>query len=221
MLILSESFEAILITPSSFISTFAPETSTISRITFPPDPITSRILSVAIFNVSILGAYFENSPASLIDFDISSNIWILPLFACSSAFSMISGVIPATLISICKDVMPSDVPATLKSISPKWSSSPKISVKTAYSFPSKIRPIATPATADFSGTPASIIDNEAPQTVAIDDDPLDSVISETIRIVYGKSELLGSTACNARHASFPWPISRLPGPAALPVSPTE
>ena len=35
----------------------------------------------------------------------------------------------------------------------------------------------------FSGTPASIIDSEPPQTVAIDDEPLLSVMSERTRIV--------------------------------------
>ena len=40
-----------------------------------------------------------------------------------------------------------------------------------------------PATGRFSGTPASISDSEAPHTVAIDDEPFDSVISETTRIV--------------------------------------
>jgi hypothetical protein len=35
----------------------------------------------------------------------------------------------------------------------------------------------------FSGTPASISASEAPQTVAIEDEPFDSVISETTRIV--------------------------------------
>jgi hypothetical protein len=34
-----------------------------------------------------------------------------------------------------------------------------------------------------SGTPASISDSEVPQTVAMEDEPLDSVISETTRIV--------------------------------------
>ena len=43
--------------------------------------------------------------------------------------------------------------------------------------------MATPATAAFSGTPASIIDSEPPQTEAIEDEPLDSVISDTRRIV--------------------------------------
>ena len=40
-----------------------------------------------------------------------------------------------------------------------------------------------PATGRFSGTPASISASEVPQTVAIEDEPLDSVISETTRIV--------------------------------------
>ncbi len=65
-----------------------------------------------------------------------------------------------------------------------------------------------PATGDLSGTPASISAIEAPQTLAIDDEPLDSRMSETTRIVYGNSSLLGSTASTARWASAPWPISR-------------
>jgi hypothetical protein len=43
--------------------------------------------------------------------------------------------------------------------------------------------MAIPATGAFSGTPASISDSEVPQTVAIEDEPLDSVISETTRSV--------------------------------------
>jgi hypothetical protein len=39
--------------------------------------------------------------------------------------------------------------------------------------------MATPATGAFSGTPASIIDSDPPQTEAIEDEPFDSVISET------------------------------------------
>ena len=41
--------------------------------------------------------------------------------------------------------------------------------------------MATPATGAFSGTPASIIASVPPQTDAIDDEPLDSRMSETIR----------------------------------------
>ena len=39
--------------------------------------------------------------------------------------------------------------------------------------------MATPATGFLIGTPASIKDNDVPHTVAIEDDPLDSVISDT------------------------------------------
>ena len=78
--------------------------------------------------------------------------------------------------------MPLTVPATLKSMSPRWSSSPRMSVKTAKRLPSLIRPMATPATCERSGTPASIIASEPPQTEAMEDEPLDSVISDTTRM---------------------------------------
>ena len=96
---------------------------------------------------------------------------------------MISSVMPAILMSICSEVMPSSVPATLKSMSPRWSSSPRMSESTANFSPSRMRPIAMPAVGRFSGTPASISASEEPHTVAIEDEPFDSVISETRRIV--------------------------------------
>ena len=96
---------------------------------------------------------------------------------------MISSVMPAILMSICSEVTPSVVPATLKSMSPRWSSSPRMSESTAKRSPSRMRPIAMPAVGRFIGTPASISASEEPQTVAIDEEPLDSVISETTRIV--------------------------------------
>ena len=40
-----------------------------------------------------------------------------------------------------------------------------------------------PATGRFSGTPASMSDSDEPQTEAIDDEPLDSRMSDTTRIV--------------------------------------
>ena len=86
-------------------------------------------------------------------------------------------------MSICKAVTPSVVPATLKSMSPKWSSSPKMSVNTANLLSSKIKPIATPATCAFNGTPADNKLKQPPQTDAMEDEPLDSVISETTRMV--------------------------------------
>src|SRR6266403_1052727 len=52
--------------------------------------------------------------------------------------------------------MPSRVPATLKSMSPRLSSTPWMSVSTA-DLPSRMtRPIAMPATGALIGTPASI-----------------------------------------------------------------
>ena len=45
------------------------------------------------------------------------------------------------------------------------------------------QPHRDPATGRGSGTPASISASEAPHTVAIEDEPFDSVISETMRIV--------------------------------------
>ena len=53
------------------------------------------------------------------------------------------------------------------------------------------------------GTPASINDNEVPQTDAIELDPLDSVISETTLIVYPKSATSGNTALIAIKAVLP------------------
>ena len=44
-----------------------------------------------------------------------------------------------------------------------------------------------PETGALIGTPASISASVEPQTEPIDDEPFDSSVSETIRIVYGKS----------------------------------
>ena len=57
--------------------------------------------------------------------------------------------------------------------------------------------MAMPETGRDTGTPASIIASEQPHTVAIEDEPFDSVISETRRIVYGNSSCFGSTAREA------------------------
>src|ERR687894_2805821 len=81
--------------------------------------------------------------------------------------------------------------------------------------------MATPATGALSGTPASISDSDDPQTDAIEDEPLDSRMSETTRIVYGKSSCDGIIGTSARSASAPWPMSRRLGPRMNPASPTE
>ena len=78
-----------------------------------------------------------------------------------------------------------------------------MSVNTAKRLPSLIRPIAIPATCAVSGTPASISAKQPPHTDAIEDEPFDSVISDTTRIEYGKSARSGSTATSARLARRP------------------
>ena len=83
-----------------------------------------------------------------------------------------------------------------------------------------IRPIAIPATGALIGTPASISDRVEPHTLAIEDEPLDSRMSDTTRIVYGNSSWLGIIGTIARSASAPWPMSRRLGPRMKPASPT-
>src|SRR5207249_5825010 len=65
-------------------------------------------------------------------------------------------------------------------------------------FASLMRPIATPATGAFTGTPASISDRLVPQTEAMELEPFDSVISETTRMTYGKASMSGMTALTPR-----------------------
>ena len=84
-----------------------------------------------------------------------------------------------------------------------------------------IKPIAIPATCSLIGTPAFIIAKEPPQTDAIEEDPFDSVISDTTRIVYGNSSDEGSIGFSDLSAKCPCPISLLFVKPILPVSPTQ
>ncbi len=98
---------------------------------------------------------------------------------------------PSSLVSSCSAVTKDLVPATLKSMSPKASSAPRMSVSATYctdevpSSPvtvSETRPMAMPATGAFSGTPAfSRLSVEA-QTEPIEVEPLEPNASETCRI---------------------------------------
>ena len=81
-------------------------------------------------------------------------------------------------------MIPVSLPVTLKSISPRKSSIPWISVNTTGSLPgSVIIPIATPPIIHFTGTPAFIKAIEEPQVDAIDVEPFDSNTSDVTRIV--------------------------------------
>jgi len=79
--------------------------------------------------------------------------------------------------------MPFLVPATLKSISPKASSYPCISVNITDLSPLLIIPMAIPETGDLMGTPPSIRARVLPHTLAMEEEPLDSRTSDTRRIV--------------------------------------
>ena len=115
----------------------------------------------------------------------------------------------------------SRVPATLKSMSPRASSAPRMSVSVTYRPSSAIMPMAMPATGALIGTPASISDSVEPQTLAIDVEPFELRMSLTSRSAYGNSSSLGITGLSARSASAPCPISRRFGEPTRPVSPVE
>src|SRR5881275_2847172 len=72
-------------------------------------------------------------------------------------------------------------------------------------------PTEIPATISFTGTPASISASIPPHTLAIEVDPLDSMISLEIRIAYRKSFSLGTIGSSERSASAPCPSTRSAG----------
>ena len=78
--------------------------------------------------------------------------------------------------------MPFDVPQTLKSMSPRKSSRPWMSERMTTSSPSLIRPMAMPETGALMGTPASMSASVEPHVDAIEEEPFDSMISETTRM---------------------------------------
>ena len=86
------------------------------------------------------------------------------------------------MLSICRAVMPSVVPVTLKSMSPRKSSRPWMSDSTTVLPSSWIRPMAIPETGRLMGTPPSIRASVEPQVEAIEEEPLDSMTSETTRM---------------------------------------
>ena len=103
-----------------------------------------------------------------------------------SAWARTSAGMPSSLVSSWSAVTNSRVPATLKSMSPNASSAPRMSVSATYwvlpSTSPEIRPMAMPATAARSGTPAWSSDSVEAQTEPIEVEPLEPMASETWRI---------------------------------------
>ena len=79
--------------------------------------------------------------------------------------------------------MPSAVPATLKSMSPKWSSMPWMSVRVTKRPSSSVTsPMEIPATGFLMGTPASISASVPAHVLAMEVLPLELRHSATTRI---------------------------------------
>ena len=163
--------------------------------TLPPEPMTSRILSVGILMVMMRGANSDSSSRGTRDglehLAEDEGAAFLGLHERLGAGCRRDR--PLALLSICMAVMPFAVPATLKSMSPRKSSRPWMSVRTATSSPSLMSPIAMPETGAAIGTPASMSASVEPQTEPIELEPLDSSTSDTMRIVYGNSSSAGMT----------------------------
>src|SRR5437899_632837 len=66
-----------------------------------------------------------------------------------------------------------------------------MSVRTVHLSPEVTRPIAMPPIISLIGTPASMSARVDPHVDAIDEEPFDSSVSLTTRIVYGTSSFLG------------------------------
>ncbi len=210
------------ILPESSMSMEAPVSAVMALMFLPPGPITSRIFSGLMYTTASCGARGESSGRGAESTSaMRPRIWILASWAWRRAWRMTAWGMPVILMSIWMPVTPSAVPATLKSMSPMASSSPRMSVRTRKSSPSLISPMAMPATGSLMGTPASIRARDAPHTEAMDEEPLDSMTWETTRMVKGNSSGPGRTGTMDRSARAPWPISRREGPRSIFTSPTQ
>ncbi len=211
--------------PSSSIVICAPVSSWIELIIAPLGPMTAPILSTGILTTVTRGANGLISSGPSMASAMTSRMCRRASRACLSAAASTSDGMPSSLVSSCRAVTNSRVPATLKSMSPNASSAPRMSVSATYSvLPSTVsdtRPIAMPATGARSGTPALSRASVEAQTEPIDVEPLELSASDTCRIAYGNSSRPGSTGIRARSASAPWPISRRLGEPTRPVSPVE
>ena len=105
--------------------------------TLPFGPMTSPTLSSGIVKVVIFGALSATVArgAAIVAF-ITPRILRRASLACCSAEASTSLGMPSILVSSCKAVTASAVPATLKSMSPKASSAPRMSVSAVYLPPS-------------------------------------------------------------------------------------
>ena len=116
--------------PSSSMLMSAPVSDWMALITLPLGPITSPIFSTGISKVVIFGAVSRTSGlGSTIVSAITSRMSSRASRAWRRASPRTDAGIPAIFVSSCSAVTKSVVPATLKSMSPKASSAPRMSVR--------------------------------------------------------------------------------------------
>ena len=120
--------------PSSSTLMSAPVSAWMVLIILPFGPMTSPIFSTGISNASIFGAFSPTSSrgpgiASAMTPRIASRASL----AWFRALARTSAGMPSILVSNWSAVTNSAVPATLKSMSPKASSTPRMSVRVTYS----------------------------------------------------------------------------------------
>ena len=121
------------IMPSSSTEMSAPVSAWMALMTLPFGPMTSPILSIGISKLTTFGAVSPTSArGSAMAFCMTSRIARRASLACCSAWARTSAGRPSILVSSCRAVTNSDVPATLKSMSPKASSVPRMSVRVVY-----------------------------------------------------------------------------------------
>ena len=146
--------------------------------------MTSPILSIGTLTDSNRGANSRNSVRGpSIASAITSNTAKRASLAWAKAPASTSEGRPLIFISSCRAVITSAVPATLKSISPKASSAPKMSVSVTYRPWSATKPMAMPATGASMAIPASNRDREEAHTEAMEEEPLEDRTSDTRRNV--------------------------------------
>ncbi|MNI72872.1 hypothetical protein D3C73_1288390 [compost metagenome] len=109
----------------------APVSSWIWLIILPLGPMTSPILSTGILTAITRGANSESSSGVSIAALMTSRMWRRASRACFSAAASTEAGMPSSLVSSWMAVTNSEVPATLKSMSPNASSAPRMSVRAA------------------------------------------------------------------------------------------
>ena len=116
--------------PSSSTVMSAPVSACRVLMTLPLGPMTSPIRSTGIWNDTIFGAFSDTSGRGpLMAPAMTSRISRRASRAWLRAWASTSDGSPSILVSSCRAVMVSPVPATLKSMSPKASSAPRMSVR--------------------------------------------------------------------------------------------